>query len=85
MTRVRATIGLFLNLLVLPGLGSIVSGERVGWIQTSLALLLITLHLGTAGPGQPGVLVLAVPFAALWAWALLTSVRVLREDARDRG
>ena len=39
MDEARAWACLMTNLLVLPGLGSLLAGRRVGWIQAALALV----------------------------------------------
>ena len=39
MDEARAWAWLMTNLLVLPGLGSLLAGRRVGWIQAALALV----------------------------------------------
>jgi len=39
MDEARAWASLMTNLLVLPGLGSVLAGRRVGWIQAALALV----------------------------------------------
>ncbi|HET6405046.1 MAG TPA: hypothetical protein VFH78_10400 [Candidatus Thermoplasmatota archaeon] len=80
--RTRGYVGLFLNILVLPGVGSLVAGERVGWIQASLALLALVLLLGSraSGGGFGGAAIgVSVVLVAIWAWGIVTSVRALRE------
>jgi hypothetical protein len=39
MDEARAWACLMTNLLVLPGLGSLLAGRRVGWLQAALALV----------------------------------------------
>jgi hypothetical protein len=39
MDEARAWACLMTNLLVLPGLGSLLGGRRIGWIQAALALV----------------------------------------------
>ena len=49
MDEARAWTSLMTNLLVLPGLGSLLAGRRVGWPQAALALAgfaLSTVWLG---------------------------------------
>jgi hypothetical protein len=82
------------NLVVLPGLGSLLLGRRSGWLQAPLALsglaLTITwLVLVLMDWRRTGALPETVPrtglllgglalFAAAWLWALVTGLRALR-------
>ena len=86
-SRARAYAGLFLNILVLPGVGSLVAGERVGWIQVSLALLAVVLLAGSSLSGGgvgPAALGVAAMLVAVWVWGIVTSVRALHEATVTR-
>jgi hypothetical protein len=83
----RAIAGLLVNIIVLPGLGTLISGDlkrrRMGLIQLSL-MMLIGLAMLTSpawAPTDPeavrGKLVYGV--YALAIWATLTSVLIIRE------
>ena len=69
-----AIIGFLLNLLILPGLGSIIAGKtRIGIWQV------ILFFIGGIGLWFNyilfGILVIAV-----WVWALVTGIQMLRES-----
>ena len=48
LTRTKATICATLNLLVLPGLGTLIAGRRNGWPQAVLAVVGFSLNLAWA-------------------------------------
>lgn len=75
----RAYAGLFLNILVLPGLGSLVAGERVGWSQASLALLAVVLLAASRGVVSPASIGVLCVLLAIWVWGIFTAVRTIRE------
>lgn len=97
--RDRALAALSANLVVLPGLGSLVLGERAGWLQAPMALAGMTLSVRwlvlvlldwrreRALPDtlpRTGLLLAGVAlFAVAWLWALATGLRALRR-ARGR-
>ena len=66
-----AIAGLILNILVLPGLGSIVGGEtQTGIWQIVLFILSIPLMFVLIG----------IPLAfGVWIWGLITGVRMIQE------
>lgn len=66
-----AIVGLILNILVWPGLGTIVGGEtKTGLIQGFLFLISIPLMFVLVG----------IPLAVgVWVWAIVSSVRQIRE------
>jgi hypothetical protein len=92
--RDRARAALSANLMVLPGLGSLLMGRRSGWLQAPLALagaalsvrwlVLVLLDWRRAGAlpdtlPRAGLLLEGVTlFALAWLWALATSLAVLR-------
>jgi hypothetical protein len=97
--RDRARAALSTNLVVLPGLGSLLMGRRSGWLQAPLALagmvlsvrwlvlVLLDWRRAAALPGtvpHAGLLLQGVAlFAVAWLWALATSLAVLRR-VRER-
>lgn len=66
-----AIAALLLNVLLLPGLGSIIAGRTTeGVIQLVLTLVGIPLSLFLVG----------IPLIiAAWIWALVTSIQILQE------
>lgn len=72
--RNLAIIGLILNLLLLPGVGSLVAGRySSGLAQLTLALIALPLCF----------VVIGIPLlAAAWLWGLATSIRSLSEPDR---
>lgn len=93
--RQTAWVCLITNLLVLPGLGSVLGGQRIGYAQIGLGLAGLASSLGFVAaflqtwfrdadpwPGWPAVtagLVGIALFALSWLWALWTSCRLLRQ------
>lgn len=67
-----AIVGLVLNILVWPGLGSLVGGRKEGWAQGFLFLLGIPLALAFVG---------LVVMLITWLWALFTGVDMIEEAA----
>lgn len=79
----RGIAALLLNVLVWPGLGSIVGGAPVGWAQGTLfllAMVLLVAPLRQGGEAGVATLVVLAAALALWAWSLATAIRLLRED-----
>jgi len=97
--RDRARAALSANLLVLPGLGSLLMGRRSGWLQAPLALagmalsvrwlvvVLVDWRRAAALPDtipHAGLLLEGVAlFAVAWLWALATGLAVLRRVRRE--
>jgi hypothetical protein len=93
--RAKAWSFLVTNLLVLPGLGSVMAGFRSGYLQIILALLGFALTLGFIIhialawgrefqlPEDPlpyrGAIVGMAIFLVSWLWSLLVSLRFFRE------
>jgi hypothetical protein len=92
--RDRAWAAFSANLVVLPGLGSLLMGRRSGWLQAPLALaglslsvrwvVLVLLDWRRAGAlpdtvPRAGLLLEGVAlFALAWLWALATGLAMLR-------
>ncbi len=71
-TQALAIAALILNALILPGLGTIVGGRtREGIIQ--LVLFLVGIPLIFVIVGIPLVI-------GVWIWALVTSIRLIKES-----
>lgn len=67
-----AILALLLNVLILPGLGSIVGGKtKVGIIQ--LVLTLVGIPLSFVFIGIPLII-------AMWIWALITGIQLIKES-----
>ena len=69
-SRIRAVIGLLLNIFILPGLGSLIGGRYLaGIFQLILIVISFILDLTIVG------LVIGIPLGALvWLWALITGI-----------
>ena len=85
----RAIAGLFVNLVVLPGLGTLISGNpkfrRLGWFQLSIGLVLVpsiavlTQTGWTPGGMNSGMIreALGQFMIALAAWSGITSIMII--------
>jgi TM2 domain-containing membrane protein YozV len=65
-----AIVGLILNILILPGLGTIVAGDtKTGVIQLVLFLVSIPLMFVLIG----------IPMAfAIWIWSIVTGIKMVQ-------
>ena len=65
-----AIAGLILNIIVLPGLGTIVAGKtKTGVIQLVLFIIGIPLAL----------ILIGIPLMiAMWIWALVSSIQIIK-------
>ena len=72
-SRIRAIIGLLLNIFILPGLGSLIGGRYLaGIFQLILIVISFILDLTIVG------LVIGIPLGALvWLWALITGISMI--------
>ena len=72
-SRIRAVIGLLLNIFILPGLGSLIGGRYLaGIFQFILIVISFILDLTIVG------LVIGIPLGALvWLWALITGISMI--------
>ena len=70
-----AIAGLLINVLVLPGLGSIIAGKNnPGITQLVLTLVAVVLDFTIIG------LVIGIPLGiAVWIWALVTGIELVKE------
>jgi hypothetical protein len=98
--RARAWVALSASAFVLPGLGSLMLGRRIGWAQAALGAAGFAMSLGwlslvladwwragtlPANLPRPGLLMAGVGvFAAGWLWALHTGMTELRAPGRAR-
>jgi hypothetical protein len=75
-----AVAGLVLNVLVWPGLGSLVAGEMIGWAQGFLTLLGVILIVTIVG------IVVGLPrVVGMWIWGIVTGVQLInRASAQQR-
>ena len=71
VTEGMGVAALILNILVWPGLGSLVAGAQVGWAQGFLCLggLLLTITLVGAILGVPMMI-------GAWIWGLVSGIRL---------
>lgn len=64
---------LLLNLLIWPGLGTIVAGQRIGWAQGFLVLGGVILTITIIG------MVVGIPMiVGGWIWALVSGIRLIQ-------
>ncbi len=69
VTQGVAIVALLLNILVWPGLGSLIAGEAVGWAQGFLMLAGVILV----------IVVIGIPMMlGAWIWGIITGVELLR-------
>lgn len=68
-----AIVGLVLNIIVWPGLGSLIASRAVGWAQGFLFLLGLALTLTLIGA------ILGIPLMlAMWIWGIVTGAQLLK-------
>lgn len=75
-----AILALVLNIIVWPGLGSLIAGENVGWAQGFLNLLGLLLIFTIIG------LFLGIPLMiGMWIWGIVTGVQLInRANAQQQ-
>ncbi len=77
--KTLAWVGLFVNLLILPGAGTIVVGKYlIGAIQAVLYLALIivdTIYFGDLKM----MMIILIPALLVWLWAMITSIMVIKQ------
>jgi TM2 domain-containing membrane protein YozV len=68
-----AIVGLILNILILPGLGTLIGGgpslKKTGIIQLVVALVSIPLML---------VLIGIISYLAMWIWGIVTGIQMVQ-------
>ena len=69
--KARAIIGLVVNVIILPGLGSII-GDRFSTGVIQLVLFLVSIPLMFILIGFPLAL-------AIWIWALVTGIQMIKD------
>lgn len=67
---------LLLNIFIWPGLGTIVAGARIGWVQGFLMLggVILTITIIGAIVGIPMII-------GAWIWAIVSGVRLMQGKA----
>lgn len=92
-SKQRAIVGLFLNGLICPGVGTLYAsagGRRQGIIQIALAIVALIIIIAAGALlvyGSSLILTLllmaggAVVFCATWLWSLISSVQQIRASA----
>lgn len=75
--KTMAIVGLILNIIILPGLGTIIAGRtKTGVIQLVLYIVAILLDLTIIG------LIIGIPLGiAMWIWALVTGIQILQQTS----
>ena len=80
-----AIIALLLNILLLPGLGTLIAGRiTTGIIQivllvTSWILILVGFILSTILIGIPILILGCLLSLAVWIWSLVTGIQLIKE------
>ena len=76
ISEALAIVSLLLNILILPGLGSIIGGRtNPGVLQLSLFIFSIILDITIIG------LIIGIPLGlAMWIWGIVTGVDLIRES-----
>ena len=68
-----AILALVLNIIIWPGLGSLIAGENVGWTQGLLNLLGLVLIFTLIG------MIIGIPLMiAMWVWGIVTGVQLIQ-------
>jgi TM2 domain-containing membrane protein YozV len=74
-TKAVAIIGLLVNILLFPGLGTVIGGRTKNGVWQMVlfgtGLILSVIEIGI------------IIIIAAWIWALITSVGILQRDVRD--
>ncbi len=79
MKKVLTWIGLFLNILFLPGAGTILAGKYIiGAIQLILYVAIIIIDVIYFGNMRIMMMVL-VPGLLIWVWAMITSIMLIKK------
>jgi TM2 domain-containing membrane protein YozV len=76
-SRGVAVLGLIINVLLVPGLGTVIGGRTQTGIWQMIVLIL-GLLISLWGTGFLGILIMLVS----WVWALVSSIRILQSDVR---
>jgi hypothetical protein len=72
-----AIVALVLNIIIWPGLGSLIAGRQVGWAQGFLCLLGVALIFTIIG------IIIAIPLlVGTWIWGIVTGVQLINESGR---
>lgn len=85
--QVLAIVGLLLNLLILPGLGSIIGGKiKEGISQIVILFGSLILGIGliivqTTPAIIIGVLVIVIGALVAWIWGIVTGVRMIQSSS----
>jgi len=72
ISEALAIVALILNILILPGLGSLIGGRTKAGVW-QLVLLLIGLPLSLILVGIPIII-------AAWIWGIVTGIRIVQES-----
>ena len=81
-----AIVALLINLLILPGLGSIIGGRnKEGIFQLSLliggtVIFIIGIPLLIVLVGMPLIALGTIMAFAAWVWGIVTGVQLIRES-----
>ena len=71
--KTMAIVGLILNIVILPGLGSLIGGEKKAGIW-QLVLFIVGIPLSIVLIGIPMIM-------AAWIWGIVTGVKMVQANS----
>ena len=84
-----AIVGLYVNLFVMPGLGTLIAGKiKIGIFQLSFYIIAVAIALFGVFGGKGGVniklwlLGIFLSFA-IWLWSIFTAIGLLRASKEE--
>lgn len=78
-SQAAAIVGLVLNIVIWPGLGSLVAGRSEGWAQGFLTLLgvILTVTVLFALVGVPLII-------GMWIWGIVSGIQAIQQASPAR-
>ncbi|MGB0652592.1 MAG: hypothetical protein ACPGQL_05280 [Thermoplasmatota archaeon] len=76
-----AIVALILNIMVWPGLGSLIAGEQIGWAQGFLYLLGLFLTIFGWILFIVGGFIGIALLIGVWIWGIVTGIDLIRRSA----
>lgn len=79
MKKTLAWVGLFLNILFLPGAGTILTGKYlIGAVQVVLYLAVFVVDIIYFG-NMKVMIITMIPGLLIWLWAMITSILIVKK------